>query len=56
VVERELIVGGAVGFQFFALLLSDNGDIVSISASVDDGTKFTWHESRGGYRFPAGSS
>jgi hypothetical protein len=36
VVERELIVGGAVGFHFFALLLPGNDDIAGVPASVDD--------------------
>jgi hypothetical protein len=36
VVERDLIVGGAVGFHFFMLLLLGNDDIVSVPASVDD--------------------
>jgi hypothetical protein len=31
-----LIVGGAVGFHFFALLLPSNNDIGGVSASVDD--------------------
>jgi hypothetical protein len=39
VVERELIVGGVVGFHFFTLLLSSNVDIAGIPASVDDGAK-----------------
>jgi hypothetical protein len=39
VVERDLIVGGAVGFHFFALLLPGNGDIASVPANVDDGAK-----------------
>jgi hypothetical protein len=36
VVERELIVGGAVGFHFFTLLLPRNDDIAGIPTSVDD--------------------
>jgi hypothetical protein len=39
VVERELIVSGAVGFHFFTLLLPGNDDIADIPASVDDGVK-----------------
>jgi hypothetical protein len=39
VLDRELIVGGAVGFHFFALLLPGNDDITGVSASVDDGMK-----------------
>jgi hypothetical protein len=39
VVKRELIAGGAVGFYFFVLLMPGNDDIVSIPASIDDGTK-----------------
>jgi hypothetical protein len=39
VVERELIVGGAVGFHFFTLLLPGNDDIAGIPANVDGGTK-----------------
>jgi hypothetical protein len=31
-----LIVGGAVGFHFFALLLPSNDDIVGVPGSVDD--------------------
>jgi hypothetical protein len=38
---RELIVGGAVGCHFFALLLPSNDDIAGVPASVDDGTKVT---------------
>jgi hypothetical protein len=34
--KRELIVGGAVGFHFFALLLPGNDDIAGVPASVDD--------------------
>jgi hypothetical protein len=30
VVERELIVGGAVGFHFFALLLPSNDDTAGV--------------------------
>jgi hypothetical protein len=36
VVERELIVGGAVGYFFFALLLPGNDDIAGVQFSVDD--------------------
>jgi hypothetical protein len=39
VVERELIVGGAVGFQFFMLLLRSNDDIAGVPTIVDDGVK-----------------
>jgi hypothetical protein len=39
VVERELIVGGAVGFHFFTLLLRGNDDIAGVPASIDDGAK-----------------
>jgi hypothetical protein len=39
VVERNLIVGGAVGFHFFALLLPSNDVIASVPANVDDGAK-----------------
>jgi hypothetical protein len=39
VVERELIVGGAVGFHFFTLLLPSNDDIAGVPPSVDDGAK-----------------
>jgi hypothetical protein len=42
VVEREFIVGGAVGFHFFALLLPGNDDIASVRASVDDGAKVAY--------------
>jgi hypothetical protein len=38
-IERELIVGGAVGFHFFALLLPCNDEIVGVLASFDDGAK-----------------
>jgi hypothetical protein len=34
-----LIAGGAVGFHFFALLLTGNDDIANVPASVDDGMK-----------------
>ncbi|RLM84726.1 hypothetical protein C2845_PM04G11550 [Panicum miliaceum] len=39
VVERELIVGWAVGFRFFTLLLPSNDDIAGVPTSVDDGAK-----------------
>jgi hypothetical protein len=39
VVERELIVGGAVGFHFFVLLLPSNDDFAGVPASVVDGAK-----------------
>jgi hypothetical protein len=32
-------MGGVVGFHFFALLLLDNDDIVSIPTNIDDGAK-----------------
>jgi hypothetical protein len=32
-----LIVGGAVGFHFFALLLPGNDDIAGVPTSIDDG-------------------
>jgi hypothetical protein len=34
---RELIVGGAIGFHFFTLLLPGNDDVAGIPSSVDDG-------------------
>jgi hypothetical protein len=39
VVKRDLIVGGAIGFHFFALPLPGNGDIASVPTNVDDGAK-----------------
>jgi hypothetical protein len=41
VVDRDLIMGGAVGFHFFTLLLPGNDDIASVPSSIDDGTKVT---------------
>jgi hypothetical protein len=38
-VERDLIVGVALGFHFFTLLLPGNDDIASVSANIDDGAK-----------------
>jgi hypothetical protein len=43
VVKRELIVGGAVGFHFFMLLLPGNDDIAGVPASIDDSAEVT-HE------------
>jgi hypothetical protein len=39
VVERDLILGGVVGFHFFALLLPGNDDIASVPTNIDDGAK-----------------
>jgi hypothetical protein len=41
VVDRDLIMGGAVGFHFFTLLLPGNDDIASVPANIDDGAKIT---------------
>jgi hypothetical protein len=41
VLERVLVVVGAVGFHFFALLLLGNDDIAGMPACVDDGSKVT---------------
>jgi hypothetical protein len=48
VVERELIVGGAVGFHFFAFPLRGSDDIADIPASIDCGRMVT----RGVWRLP----
>jgi hypothetical protein len=39
IVERQLIVGGVVGFHFFMLLLPGNDDIAGVPTSVDDSVK-----------------
>jgi hypothetical protein len=44
VLKRVLVVGGAMGFHFFALLLPGNDDIAGVSTSVDDGSKVTHGE------------
>lgn len=36
VVEGNLVMGGVVGFDFFALLSPSDDDIASIPANVDD--------------------
>jgi hypothetical protein len=41
VVERDLIMGGVVGFHFFTLLLPGNDDNASVPANVADGAKVT---------------
>jgi hypothetical protein len=39
VVEEYVIVGGAVDFHFFALLLPGDDDVAGIPASIDDGAE-----------------
>jgi hypothetical protein len=39
VIEGDLIVGGSVGFDLFALLPLGNDNIAGIPTSVDDGAE-----------------
>jgi hypothetical protein len=41
IVERDMIVGGAVGLHLIALLLRGDDDVVGVPADIDDSAEVT---------------